>query len=241
MMLTCLLEISGQRCHALFVGVSKYEEESINLKCPKNDAERLYDVFGKDSRAVRSIITNRNAVKKTVLSELQRITQVAKSEDCIVFFFAGHGESDHLLMTDMNKLYYRELLSVLKQTKAQHVHCLIDACYSGSVKKEFYKYERLLKGSGINFVMACRENQRATESSWIGHGFFSQALITGLRGEADKNRNGLITLKELWNYIKANVTERTKTDNVSQTPQLITPSRKSLDSVIIHIDKEQTR
>lgn len=239
MMFICLSGVSGKNYYALVVGISNYGDESLNLSSPKDDAKRLYDVLGKDPRYVRSIIQNQYAKKETVLSELKKMTNVAKREDCIVFFFAGHGEDGCFLMADRKKTYYRELISLLKKAKAQNVYCFIDACYSGSIKKQFTQQDTLLRLSGVNFLMACRENQLAAESNWIGHGFFSQALIKGLNGHADKNKNGEITLLELYNYIKTDVTERAKNEDVYQTPQLIA-SKKSLNSVIIFHKKQNS-
>lgn len=236
MMFACLLEVSSKNYYALLVGISNYGVDSLNLSSPNNDAKRLYNVLGKDSQYVRSMILNRHATKKVVLSELLKIIRAAKSDDCIVFFFAGHGEDGYLLMADRKKAYYKELIALLKQTKAQQVYCYIDACYSGSIKKQFDSQDNLLKLSGVNFVMACRENQLAAESRWIGHGFFSQALSKGLNGKADKDGNGLITLQELYNYIRSDVTTRGEKLDVSQTPQLIA-SKKSLNSVVFHHKK----
>ena len=232
MMLICLSEVSSKNYYALLVGISNYEDESLNLSTPKADAKRMYDVLGKDSRYIRSIIQNQYANKETVLSELKKITNVAKSEDCIVFFFAGHGEDGCLLMADKKEAYYSELIEILKRTKAQHVYCFIDACYSGSIKKQFTKQNKLLKVSGVNFIVACRGNQLAAESNWIGHGFFSQELIKGLNGLADKNKDGQITLLELYNYIIIQINKRSKNVDIDQKPQLIA-DKKSLNTVII--------
>lgn len=238
MMFICLSGVSGKNCYALVVGISNYGDESLNLSSPKDDAKRLYDVLGKDPLYVRSIIQNQHAKKETVLSELTKIIRAARSEDCIVFFFAGHGEDGYLLMADKMELSYSELISLFKKAKAQHVYCFIDACHSGSIKKQFAKRNTMLQLSGVNFVMACRDNQLAAESNWIGHGYFSQALNKGMNGDADKDENGQITLLELYNYIKSDVAKRAKSENVDQTPQLIA-SKKSLNSVIIHQKKKK--
>lgn len=238
MLLACLSEISGQKSYALLVGVSNYQEDALNLASPKDDAKKMYDVLGQDPQFVRSIIQNRYASKKTVLEELSKIAKAASGKDCIVFFFAGHGENGYLIMADNKKVYYSDLIKLLKKTDARHVYCFIDACHSGSIKQQLYRSDSLLIKSGINFVMACREDQYATESSWIGHGYFSQALIKGLKGYADKNKNGQITLCELYKYVLTDVTKRAKSENVQQTPQLIA-SKKSLNTVIIHYNKNK--
>ena len=54
-----------------------------------------------------------------------------------------------------------------------------------------------------------------------GHGLFTYFMLQGLRGEADGNSDGAITLAELYEYTRPNV-ERIarKQYNNEQTPQL---------------------
>jgi uncharacterized caspase-like protein len=55
--------------------------------------------------------------------------------------------------------------------------------------------------SGI--VMMCSSTGRevSIEDPGLGHGFFTQALVDGLSGEADLNKDGLVYLTELDNYL----------------------------------------
>jgi uncharacterized caspase-like protein len=46
-------------------------------------------------------------------------------------------------------------------------------------------------------------------------GAFAYYLIKGLKGSADRNKDGIITLEELFRYVKANVLSFT---NNEQTP-----------------------
>ena len=74
-------------------------------------------------------------------------------------------------------------------------------------------------------MMASRSNELSWENQWLGNGFFSQAVLKGLRGKADANGDRKITVAELYKYVYADVTERTKSSEAPQHPQLIGPKR----------------
>lgn len=60
---------------------------------------------------------------------------------------------------------------------------------------------------GIPFALlsACRLNQTALESPELGHGIFSHFLLEGLKGQADRDGDGQITLEELFTFVSAQV------------------------------------
>lgn len=242
MTLVGLLEVSSQRYYALVVGISDYRVDTLNLSNPKNDATRLYKVLTRDKHYAGSTskFINRYATKANILKELKEISRIANEKDRIVFSFAGHGGNGWLLTADRQELSYKELLDVLKESSAKHVYCLIDACHSGSVRKQFLRRDKELTDSGINFVIACREDELAKESRWINNGYFSKALIKGLKGLADTNDDGMVTLWELYNYAHKDVTTRVRneTEEGSQTPQLVA-SKELLNTVIFHCDNKR--
>ncbi|MBL8012393.1 MAG: hypothetical protein JNN05_00960, partial [Candidatus Omnitrophica bacterium] len=52
--------------------------------------------------------------------------------------------------------------------------------------------------------------QFAAEFKQLGHGVFTYALLKGLSGEGDGNKDGRITVKELEAYLNDRVPELTK-------------------------------
>ena len=69
--------------------------------------------------------------------------------------------------------------------------------------------------------MSSRADEYSIEHPWVGHGFFTQALLMGLRGKADANKDKRITVRELFNYVYNNVQHTTANMKASQHPQLI--------------------
>ncbi len=54
-------------------------------------------------------------------------------------------------------------------------------------------------------VTACGMNEVSLETTEIGHGLFSYFLVEGLKGAADIDRDGLVTMDELYAYLYENV------------------------------------
>ena len=54
------------------------------------------------------------------------------------------------------------------------------------------------------------------DARWDGHGVFTYFLLRGLKGEADKNHDGVVTAGELFAYLERAVPEAT---NGKQNPR----------------------
>ena len=52
----------------------------------------------------------------------------------------------------------------------------------------------------------------------LGHGIFSYYLIEGLKGAADLNRDGIVTLQELYEYVEQQVTQKSRAVGGNQHP-----------------------
>jgi uncharacterized caspase-like protein len=72
-------------------------------------------------------------------------------------------------------------------------------------------------GSGVCIISASDDKQLSQEGKqWGGgHGVFTYFLLKGLKGEADYNKRGKVTLGELIPYLSENVRRAT---NSSQSP-----------------------
>ena len=80
----------------------------------------------------------------------------------------------------------------------------------------------------VSFTAASRE-QDAWEFGHLGHGAFTYAVLQGLSGEADLNKDGKITVLELGHYIFEKVIDLTKG---KQEPDYFRPA-EAKDFVIV--------
>lgn len=218
--LTCVLNLNA-RTFVLSVGISNYNNEKINLHQTTKDAKSFREVMLQRSRDI-SVLTSSYANHDNILKTLRKIANYSQEDDCIIFFYSGHGSEGSLVTYD-NYLSYTEILSVLNTAKAKTKICYIDACFSGSVAKVILSDDGKIKYPDICFMVSCRPEETSIENSLAGAGFFTKALLQGLRGMSDVDHNGKITLEELFKYVALDVAKRSKE---KQHPQLYADQSK---------------
>lgn len=210
----------AQTTYALIAGVSAYQNSEMNLGNTTKDAKDLKRVL--DQLGVKSaLLTSKYANYDNIASKLEKIVSVAKSGDKIMFFFSGHGAPGNFCTYD--QLFpYSKLVDILSKAKAKEIYCFVDACHSGSVQETTTGNYDWANNRNMIFCMGCKPNEFSYESGWVGNGFFSKALLKGLRGKA--SRDGKITLRTLFDYIYKDVTAHTHQYKQPQHPMLIGPS-----------------
>lgn len=87
---------------------------------------------------------------------------------------------------------------------------------SGQVDDLFL--ERLTRSKGRAIVTASRSNEVSIELNDLGHGVFTYYLVQGLKGAADLNRDGLVTLQELYEYVEQEVSRKARSVGGNQHP-----------------------
>jgi hypothetical protein len=77
---------------------------------------------------------------------------------------------------------------------------------------------------------------KSLESDTLHHGLFTYYLLRGLRGEADMNRNGEVTIGEVTAYVARKVPAAARSSfKQDQQPQILPAPRspeKGLDTVL---------
>ena len=222
-----VMAVSGacaQNTYVLLVGVSRYSDQKANLNSTTKDVKDIKTVFDNQPNTIVSIVTSKYANHDNIVKKLNAIIQLAKPEDKIMFFFSGHGGDGGFLTYEMRIFPYQELVAILSKAKTKQVFCFVDACHSGSASHVATGGSSWAsEAKNITFMMGCRADEFSLENDWVGHGYFTKALLKGLRGMSDKNNDRKVTVKELFDYIYNDVTARTKKSRYVQHPQLIGP------------------
>ncbi len=208
---------------AVVVGVSMYSHMKP-LKYSDNDAFRLMALMQSPAggaipdEQIRVLI-DEDATKRNIISSMKELFGKAGPNDLVMLYFSGHGLMGSFLPIDYdgynNKLHHEDIQKIFEKSNAKYKLCIADACHSGSysfnAKGDIEDivssyYEKLSQSSGGTALMlSSKPEETSLESLKVRQGVFSHYLLRGMKGEADHNGNGIVTLGELFGYIAEEV------------------------------------
>gem|GEM_PF-933438 len=126
-----------------------------------------------------------------------------------------------------------EMQNVLQRIEAERVTVFLDTCYSGAaggrtfastktrgVNVDDVFLERLTRSKGRAIVTASRPSEVSIELPDLGHGVFTYYLVRGLQGYADLNRDGIVSLQEIYEYLAQEVSKKSRAVGGNQHPML---------------------
>jgi uncharacterized caspase-like protein len=124
-----------------------------------------------------------------------------------------------------------ELQTVFGRLEAERVVVFLDTCYSGAaggrtfasartraVNVDELFLERLTRAKGRAIITASRSTEVSLEMAELGHGLFTYYLVQGLQGAADLNRDGIVSLQELYEYLEQQVSQKARALGGRQHP-----------------------
>ncbi len=124
-----------------------------------------------------------------------------------------------------------ELQTIFGRIESDRVVAFLDACYSGAAGGRTFVakktrsgqvddlfLERLTRSKGRAIITASRPSEVSMELPELGHGVFTYYLVQGLQGAADLNRDGIVTLQELYEYVEQQVTRKSRMVGGNQHP-----------------------
>lgn len=222
---------------AIVVGVSKYRDPKIpSLDLADKDAKAFGDFLkGQDKmfKEVRvTLLLDEKATKSEVEKHLYYKLPKAGKNDTIILFFSGHGAYDPLRPKDFLFLTYdaepeylgttavkMSGLEFLKGIEAERVLIIADACHSGGFSEMKPKarasslktfIQEVRSSSGRAIITSGKEEQLSWEVPNLKESVFTHNLIEGLKGKADKDHDGLVTLSEAYAYAYKLTKDQTK-------------------------------
>jgi len=124
-----------------------------------------------------------------------------------------------------------EIKTIFERIEAERVVAFLDACYSGAAGGRTFAslktratsvddlfLERLTRSRGRAIITASRPAEVSVELAELGHGIFTYYLVQGLSGAADGNRDGIVSLQELYDYVEQQVTQKSRAVGGNQHP-----------------------
>lgn len=234
--------------YVLAVGVSSYSRPELRLRFAAKDALDFSTVMKAQQKTLyRSVevklLSDQQATKGNILDALEWLQQQTTAKDVAVLFFAGHGITESATGT-----YYflpydadpeRTKRTMIPETDVRttlasipgKVLLFMDTCHSGKVFGDGGKRstgdmtamigELASAENGVVVFAASTGRQASHEAAEWNNGAFTRALVEGLRGRADFQKTGRVTLNMLDLYISERVKQLT---NGRQTPTTAKPS-----------------
>jgi tetratricopeptide (TPR) repeat protein len=192
-----------------------------------------------------TLLTNEKATRSNIIRALNEKFNRAFEEDVVMIYIASHGQIDPVgnevffLNYDAevdnlagSAVAQSDIEKILKISRAKKKIWIADACHSGTVEDAFASsrsnipsaINKLLgristSNNGTALLTASSSSEFSYEDArWGGgHGVFTYHLLEGMKGKADTNADGYVSIRELFDYVYKGVAEDTKGE---QHPQI---------------------
>jgi Caspase domain len=229
---------------ALLIGANSYADPHLRgLRSPVSDLQSLARVLGSAAIGgfeVRQIL---DVPAHQVNAEIEELFADRSREDVLLAYFSCHGikdDSGRLYFaasnTRLNRLGSTAVSASfvhdqLEQSSSRQIVVLLDCCYSGAFANSegltprsdrHVDVNERLAGTGRAIITATTAMEYAFEPQGLesvgapGSSLFTRALVAGLEsGDADLNKDGVVTVDELYSYVYDELREATP----RQTPR----------------------
>ncbi|HMK37082.1 MAG TPA: ankyrin repeat domain-containing protein [Desulfomonilaceae bacterium] len=221
--------------YALVVGVSKYRDGKIpKLELSDKDARAFGDFLKAQNEVFKetrvTYLLNEKATKSEVEKHLYYTLPKAGKDDTVILFFSGHGAFDPIRPSEFLFLPYdvepefigttgvkMTGLEFLKGVNAERVLIIADACYAGGFSPMKSKslpsmdsfLQEVRNSSGRAIITSAKPEQLSWEAPNAKNSVFTNNLLEGLKGKADKDKDGMVTLNEAYEYAYAKTKDET--------------------------------
>ncbi len=207
-----LLSSNAKRM-AVVIGANNGGEGREKLKYAHSDARSFADVLlelgGVDKSDVHLILEPSPASLREELDKTKKLLAGHKGKyrrTEIILYYSGHADETGLLLKK-GKFSYTELKNSFRNLEADVKIAVLDACASGAftrlkggVKKPSFLMDESVDMQGYAILTSNSEDEPAQESERIKGSYFTNSLVTGLRGAADLTGDNRVTLNEAYQY-----------------------------------------
>lgn len=225
------------RSWALLIGVSDHQDRKLpplrGVRKDVSDMEVALRRLGFDEILVlRDQLATKGAIERALAGDLRRRVG---PDDRVLILFSGNGmtlplpggseEEGYLVPYDgdpddlpVTAISMTGITEMLQRLPARHTLIILDTCHAGYVLAnqkppeglDRSSWQRLVASRGVQAIAAGTKGQMARETR--DGGLFTQTLIDGLRGGADLNGDGVITLDELGTWVYPRVKRASEGD-----------------------------
>jgi hypothetical protein len=240
---------------AIVVGNNAGLADEKTLSFATRDAEQVYAALlqlGGADKGQGVLLLDADAGKvRAALKDVGRRLHTLKTQGQkvqVLIYFSGHG-SDAALHVNGEKVPLEEIRAYFKEIEADFKLLIADACFSGSLIQAKgavladpfpIHYQDDLKVSGSAILTSSSAGELSQESRELQGSLFTHYLLSALRGAADFDRDGKVTLWEAYNHTQASLRRRLAgVKNAAQTPEFDVDAHGSDNVVLTRVDLGQ--
>lgn len=205
----------------LFIGANDGGRDLDELLYADDDAlsmaTTLTEIGGISSSNAEVLIDPR---PDEILEALDGMAQRFNSQEGVsrkefIFYYSGHSDDKSMILGN-RRLDYSEVKQKLNMLDSDVTVAVLDSCSSGAftrakggVHKAPFMMDDSVQTEGHAYLTSSSASEISQESDLIGGSFFTYFLIAGLRGAADENGDGRVTLNEVYQHTYGETISRT--------------------------------
>jgi hypothetical protein len=216
--------LSANERVAMIIGADKGLRSDRQLRFAVTDAKKISSVLQElcgfqQSRCYLLSDPDTKQIEKTVDELKGRVKEIQESGrqvECFIYY-SGHGSADALHINGTT-FSHKQLLSIIDTLHADLTIAIVDACYSGALVTEkgvsiagplSLKLTDTLTAQGTILLTSSSSDQTSHESMDLGGSIFTHHILSALRGAADYDRDGDVSLSEAYSYARIHTTKAT--------------------------------
>ena len=201
---------------AVIVGSNQGRGGDTLLRYAENDATKIYTVLRDlgGFRPANMVLLKNESPQEfrstliTINDRIRSLSALPGTDTLLFVYYSGHADQNALRLGSQ-ELPIAELSQLVRGSAAKFRLLVLDACRSGALTRVkggrivppfALARESSLSGEGLAFLTASSANEDAQESDEIKGSFFTHALVSGLMGAADRDKNGAVVLEEAYRY-----------------------------------------
>jgi len=240
-------EFQQPNAYAVVIGIGQYREEVIpKVSYAVKDAQAVAGLLEMQAGIPKThikLLTDTRATLSDLRNHLgEWLRMRVKANSTVYVYYAGHGtpnlqtQSGSIVPWDGHPdfpagLYsLKELEDTLSKLPTKHVVVFLDSCFSGGAGRSVVakgarpmglQYPVLSQGE-VMVLAAATGTQISSDYEKAEHGLFTHYLLAGLQGEADADKDGIVTLREITPFVRDRVAHTAVEElNREQTPVLL--------------------
>lgn len=205
--------VSGVDRYAIYIGSNKGGKGREQLLYAGSDAQNFQKAMSEiggvsDTNSYVLIDPTKEKIDDTLNQISRKITssQTNAKRSEFIFYYSGHSDENSLLLGDVPYDYSALKAAITEVPSDIHV-VILDSCYSGNFirtkggqKRKPFLIDDSSVVTGHAYLSSSSTNEYSQESDEIESSYFTNAMITGLRGAADTSGDNKVTLNELYSY-----------------------------------------